>query len=41
LRGNIAVPRDFLPETGHGQTHLDIIASGAVSLKKAEVLADR
>jgi hypothetical protein len=35
------VPKELLPKTGDGQTHLDLIKSGAATLKKVDAPADR
>jgi hypothetical protein len=35
------VPKELLPKTGQGQTHLDLIQGGGVQLKKVEPPPER
>jgi hypothetical protein len=35
------VPKELLPKTGDGQTHLDLIKGGAATLKKVDGPAER
>jgi hypothetical protein len=35
------IPKELLPKTGDGQTHLDLIKSGTPALRKVNAPADR
>jgi hypothetical protein len=34
------IPKEFLPKTGNGQTHLDLIKGGIPTLKKVETIKE-
>jgi hypothetical protein len=35
------IPKELVPKTGDGQTHLDLIKAGCPTLKKVDALSDR